>query len=359
MVEAESRIPSIEKNSQVSLLMQTIEIPIWPYAYGGPSGTGKIRSLPEDFIVKENLSFEPSGAGEHAFLQIEKKGENTEYVARQLSRFANVRQRDVSYAGLKDRYAVTTQWFSVWLPGKADPDWTRFEWDKVKVLQVVRHARKLKRGVLSGNSFKLVVRDWQGDQEKTIQQLELIKANGIANYFGSQRFGNEGQNVSKALAMFQGEKVGREQRSIYLSAARSYLFNLILAERITQHNWNQPIAGDTYQFDLSHSCFQSEQPDAEIIRRLAAKEIHPTGALWGKGNADVSAEALVIEQTVIEQHQLLAEGLIANAVDRDRRALRINVQDLHWQFLDDATLELCFTLPAGSYATAVLREIIV
>jgi tRNA pseudouridine13 synthase len=338
--------------------MQTIEIPIWPYVYGGPSGTGKIRSLPEDFIVKENLSFEPSGEGEHAFLQIEKKGENTEYVARQLARFAGVRQRDVSFAGLKDRYAVTTQWFSVWLPGKADPDWTQFESDSTKVLQSVRHARKLKRGVLSGNSFKLVIRDWQGDREQIIQQLELIKAHGIANYFGSQRFGNEGQNVSKALAMFEGAKVGREQRSIYLSAARSYLFNLILAERVTMANWNQPIAGDTYQFDLSHSCFQSEQPDAEIIRRLAAKEIHPTGALWGRGNADVSADALAIEQAVIDKHQLLAQGLIANSADRDRRALRANVRDLQWRFVDGETLALDFALPAGSYATSVLREII-
>jgi tRNA pseudouridine13 synthase len=338
--------------------MQNIEIPIWPYVCGGPSGTGKIRSLPEDFIVKENLSFEPSGAGEHVFLQIEKKGENTEYVARQLSRFANVRQRDVSYAGLKDRYAVTTQWFSVWLPGKADPDWTQFESGSMKVLQAARHARKLKRGVLSGNSFKLVIRDWQGDQATTIRQLEQIKAHGVANYFGSQRFGNEGQNVNKALAMFEGAKTGREQRSIYLSAARSYLFNQILAYRVTHNNWNQPVLGDTYQFDLSHSCFQSEQPDAEIIRRLAAKEIHPTGVLWGKGNADVSGEALVIEQAVIDAHQQLAQGLIANVIDRDRRSLRVKVQNLHWQFLNDDALELCFTLSAGSYATSVLREVI-
>jgi tRNA pseudouridine13 synthase len=259
---------------------------------------------------------------------------------------------------LKDRPAVTTQWFSVWLPGKADPDWAQFETDSTKVLQAVRHARKLKRGVLSGNSFKLLIRDWQGDQGKTCQQLELIKANGIANYFGSQRFGNEGQNVGKALAMFEGAKAGREQRSIYLSAARSYLFNLVLAERVTMANWNQPITGDTYQFDLSHSCFQSGQPDAEIMRRLAAKEIHPTGALWGRGNTDVSADALAIEQAVIDKHPLLAQGLMANAVDRDRRALRVNVQGLQWRFVDGETLELDFTLPAGSYATSVLREII-
>ncbi|HEY8159789.1 MAG TPA: tRNA pseudouridine(13) synthase TruD [Methylobacter sp.] len=339
--------------------MHIIDIPVWPYVYGGPSGTGKIRSIPEDFIVNEHLSFEPSGAGEHVFLQLEKKGENTEYIARQLARFASVRQRDVSYAGLKDRHAVTTQWFSVWLPGKADPDWAQFESDNVKVLQAVRHARKLKRGVLSGNSFKLTIRDWQGDQAKTVQQLEQIKANGIANYFGAQRFGNAGQNVSKALAMFNGAKVGREQRSIYLSAVRSYLFNLILAERVSQHNWNQALDGDTYQFDLSNSCFQSGQTDTEIVKRLAAQEIHPTGVLWGRGNVDVSGDALTIEQVIIEANQQMAQGLIADGVERGRRALRVNVQNLSWRFVDDSMLELYLTLPAGSYATSVLREIIV
>ncbi|UOA09390.1 tRNA pseudouridine(13) synthase TruD [Methylobacter sp. S3L5C] len=337
---------------------QTIEIPVWPYVYGQPSGSGKIRSIPEDFIVKENLAFEPSGTGEHAFLQIEKSGENTDYVARQLARFANVRQRDVSYAGLKDRHAVTTQWFSVWLPGKADPDWSQFETDSMKVLQAVRHARKLKRGVLSGNSFTLVVRDWQGDKDKTIQQLEAIKVNGMANYYGSQRFGNEGQNVNKALAMFAGAKVGREQRSLYLSAARSYLFNQILADRVISKNWDQPVAGDTYQFDLSHSCFKSEFPDAEIIRRLEIKDMHPTGALWGKGDAGVSGDTLSLEQAVIDATPELAKGLVASGVDKDRRALRVNVQELQWQFVTDSVVELCFTLPAGSYATSVLREII-
>jgi tRNA pseudouridine13 synthase len=342
----------------MAVTTQAIEIPVWPYVYGSPAGTGLIRSKPEDFIVKEILSFEPSGAGEHVFLQIEKTGENTEYVARQLARFANVRQRDVSFAGLKDRHAVTTQWFSVWLPGKADPDWTQFESDSMKVLHTVRHARKLKRGVLSGNSFKIIIRDWQGDKDKTIRQLEGMKANGIANYYGSQRFGNEGQNVNKALGMFKGAKVGREQRSLYLSAARSYLFNQILSYRVTRKTWNQAVAGDIYMFDLSHSFFKSESPDADIIRRLDAKEIHPTGALWGKGDADVSADTLSLEHRIIDAYPQLAQGLIDCAVDKDRRALRVNVQDLQWQFVNDTLLELCFTLPPGSYATSVLREII-
>ncbi len=339
--------------------MQTIKIPVWPYAYGQPSGQGKIRSVPEDFIVRENLSFEPSGSGEHSFLQIQKTGENTEYVARQLARFAGVRQRDVSYAGLKDRHAVTTQWFSVWLPGKADPDWSLFESDSTRVLRAVRHARKLKRGVLSGNSFELNIRDWQGDKDKTIAQLQLIKVNGIANYFGTQRFGHEGQNVTKALSLFQGMKTGREQRSIYLSAARSYLFNQLLAYRVEQRNWNQPVAGDTFVFDQSHSYFKSEQPDQDIVRRLSANVIHPTGPLWGRGDMSVSADALAIEQAVIERYPDIAQGLLKSEVDMDRRALRVCVQDLQWQFINDAVLQLRFTLPAGSYATSVLREIVI
>ncbi len=342
----------------MTVIVQSIDIPIWPHVYGQPSGSGKIRSLPDDFIVKENLAFEPSGAGEHAFLQIEKTGENTDYVARQLARFANVRQRDVSYAGLKDRHAITTQWFSVWLPGKSDPDWALFETDTMKVLQSIRHARKLKRGVLSGNSFRLTIRDWQGDQDKTISQLQAIKTDGIANYYGPQRFGNSGQNVNKAAEMFLGAKVGREQRSLYLSAVRSYLFNHILAYRVAHKSWNQSIPGDTYLFDLSHSFFKSDVPDTEIMRRLSEKDIHPSGALWGKGDVGVSADAKVIEQDVIDAHSQLAQGLIDFSVDSDRRALRANVQDLQWQFIAEDLLELTFTLPAGSYATSVLREII-
>ena len=337
----------------------SIELPIWPYVYGQPSGSGKIRSCPEDFIVNEHLSFEPSGVGEHVFLLVQKTGENTDYVARQLAKHANVRQRDVSYAGLKDRHAVTTQWFSVWLPGKADPDWAGFETETVKVLQTIRHARKLKRGVLSGNSFKLIIREWLGDKAATLGKLEAIKKDGIANYYGPQRFGHAGQNVNKALALFQGASVGREQRSLYLSAARSFLFNTILAYRVNHNNWNQALVGDTYQFDLSRSSFKSEQPDAEVLRRLASKDIHPTATLWGRGEHSVCADVLAIEQAVLEANPALAQGLINCAVDSDRRALRVNVHDLQWQFIDETSLELSFTLPPGSYATAVLREIII
>lgn len=338
--------------------MRNIEIPIWPFVYGQPSGQGEIRVFPEDFIVSENLSFEPSGTGEHVFLEIQKTGENTDYIARQLARFAGVRQRDIGYAGLKDRHAVTTQWFSVWLPGKPDPDWALFETDSIKVLQSFRHARKLQRGALSGNRFKLTIREWQGNKANTDERLESIKTEGIANYFGEQRFGHEGQNINKAMSLFQGMKVRHEQRSLYLSAARSFLFNQILASRIEQNNWNRAIAGDVFVFDASRSRFKSDEPEPEIIGRVNAKEIHPTGALWGRGDILASAEALKIEQTVIDEYADIAGGLIQSAVELDRRPLRVNVRDLEWRLTGDSILELSFTLPAGSYATALLREII-
>lgn len=338
--------------------MKNTAIPVWPYVYGQPPGQGTIRTRPEDFRVSECLSFEPSGSGEHVFLNIEKIGENTEYVARQLARFAGVRQRDIGYAGLKDRHAVTKQWFSVWLPGKPDPDWSGLESNSVKVLQAVRHARKLQRGSLTGNRFKLIIREWKGDRAQTHERLEAIKAGGIANYFGLQRFGYEGRNVAQALAMFQGVKAGREQRSFYLSAARSFLFNQILAYRVKQKNWNQAIAGDVFFFDQSHSRFHSERPDPDIVARIHAGALHPTGALWGQGDIQVSLEALAIEQAVIEKHADIAEGLVRSGVALDRRPLRVNIKKLEWEFIGETVLELSFMLPAGSYATALLREVI-
>jgi len=202
------------------------------------------------------------------------------------------------------------------------------------------------------------VREWQGDIGQAAQQLAAIKSQGIANYYGPQRFGHAGQNVSKALAMFQGQKTGREQRSLYLSAVRSYLFNHILARRVQEGTWQQALSGDTYFFDGSQSCFKSEQPDAEILRRLAANIIHPSGVLWGKGAPDVTADAWALEQAVLAGYPELAEGLAQAGVAKARRALRVSVADLQWIFLDGSALVLSFTLPAGCYATALLREIV-
>lgn len=339
-------------------IQQTIQIPQWITAYGGSQSLGKIKTKPADFIVKEQLSFKPEGSGEHAFLQIEKSGENTEYIARMLARFAGVRQRDVSFAGLKDRHAITTQWFSVWLPGKEDPDWTQLESDSIRILQIQRHARKLKRGVLSGNDFQIVIRDLQGNKARLEQQLLQIKNYGFPNYFGVQRFGRQGQNVNKALALFDGAKVKREQRSIYLSAARSYLFNQLLARRIEEGCWDQAIAGDVLIFDQSNSFFKADQLDDSIKERVKQGEIHPAGMMFGKGKSETSADALELETSIVNENKTLSDGLIKFELTSDRRALRVLVNNLQWEFQGDSNILLKFSLPTGSYATSLVRELI-
>ncbi len=338
-------------------LTENLAIPSWAYAYNSPTGQGEIRTLPADFIVEETLAFEPSGSGEHVFLQIQKTGENTEYVARQLARFANVRQRDIGFAGMKDRHAITTQWFSVWLPKGDEPIWHDLNTENLKILFVTRHARKLKRGALANNRFELTIRQWQGDKAKTIDQLTAIKHHGVPNYYGSQRFGHHGQNVVKALAMFQGAKVGREQRGLYLSAARSFLFNHILSARIDQNSWATGLNGDVFMIDGSHSCFACDAIDDDIRTRLSENALHPTGTLFGKGESRLAGDASILEQYVLELFPELTTGLIAFGLENDRRALRVNVSNLTWEF-EDSILKLTFNLPAGSYATAVLREII-
>ncbi|MGR9073240.1 MAG: tRNA pseudouridine(13) synthase TruD [Gammaproteobacteria bacterium] len=336
----------------------TPAIPQWPCAFGGPPGRGDIRLEFDDFSVHERLSFEPSGEGEHVYLQIEKRGENTEYIARTLARFAGVNTRDVGYAGLKDRAARTVQWFSVWIPGRPDPDWTRFSSESVEILQAVRHPRKLKRGALAGNDFSLLIGNWRGTRETTEAVLNQLSAHGMPNYFGPQRFGIDGRNVAEALAMFGGRRAKPQLRSIYLSTARSYLFNRILAERVRRGDWNLPIPGDAFLFDRSGSFFRTARPDEAIQGRVERGEIHPSGALWGIGEPDVCADALAVEQKVINENADLARGLERFKVEMARRPLRVNIENLNWRFYDETELRVNFSLPPGSYATSVLREII-
>jgi len=338
--------------------VEQTELPHWVPAYGGAQSTGIIRRSADDFIVNEIQSFELSGEGEHAFLHIEKCGENTDFIARLLSRFAGVRQRDVSYAGLKDRHARTTQWFSVWLPGKPDPDWSELNSDTLKVLQATRHSRKLKRGSLAGNQFILKIRDWKGNKELLEQQLNRIKEQGVPNYFGEQRFGREGANINKALALFAGAKLSRNLRGMYLSAARSYLFNQIVSQRVQNATWDQALEGDLLMFTDSHSFFKADLSDARVNERIQSLDIHPTAALWGKGELETSQTVAEIENQTISEHSEIAKGLIKFGLEQDRRAMRSQVKDLQWKFFDAECLELQFSLNAGSYATAVLREII-
>jgi len=330
-----------------------------PYAHGGPAGQGILRQTPEDFTVEEDLGFEPSGQGEHVFLHIEKRGENTDWLARQLARFAGVPQSQVSYAGLKDRHARTVQWFSVQLPGKADPDWSAFDTPSVKVIEACRHHRKLRRGALRGNRFQLQIGLRDHAPERLCANLDAVKNEGVPNYFGEQRFGHEGGNLSRAHELFSGALTVRDrhQRGLLYSAARSFLFNQVLARRVRDGNWNRALAGDAFMFSSSNSFFRGEVVTPEIAGRVSQGEIHPSGPLWGKGENPLCADALALETEVLAEYPALCRGLEEHGLEMARRPLRLLPADFRWN-LDADRLQLEFFLPAGDYATTLVRELL-
>jgi tRNA pseudouridine13 synthase len=330
------------------------------YAYGEPPVSGVIRARPEDYFVDEVLGVEPEGEGEHVLLHIEKCNTNTQWLADQLARFAGIPKRDVSYAGLKDRNAVTRQWFSLGLAGAAEPDWASLNIDNVQVIQHARHRRKLRRGTLQGNRFQLLIRELQGDLPALQTRLQQLAEQGVPNYFGEQRFGHDGANLQQAIAMFQGKRIkDRHKRSLYLSAARSFLFNELLSQRVAAGNWNQAIAGDVMLLAGTNSYFVPETNDAEIQQRLATFDIHPSGCLWGKGETPAQAEMAEQEHDLQQAHPDLCRGLEQAGLKQERRSLRLPIAELEWDLdASQQQLVLRFFLPAGSYATTVLRELV-
>jgi tRNA pseudouridine13 synthase len=337
-----------------------------PRALGHPVMTARMRATPEDFVVEELPGFEASGGGEHLLLTIEKRGMNTAFVAKRIAQWAGIPEMGVSYAGLKDRHAVTRQRFSVHLPKKTAPDFAALETDDLRVLAHAWHARKLPRGALAGNRFELILREVQGGREAVEQRLHAITIRGVPNYFGEQRFGRDGDNVTNALAMFSGRRVRREHRTIFLSAARSDLFNRVLAARVADGSWDQGLDGEVWMLDGSRSVFGPEPWSQTLATRLAAFDIHPSGPLWGSGGLRTSGAAHAIETAALDddQAQALRAGLEAAGLKQERRALRLRPDAMDWEWHDDdhgadpaQALRLRFSLPAGCYATTVLAEL--
>jgi tRNA pseudouridine13 synthase len=328
-----------------------------PYAYGGPLLRGALRAAPEDFFVDERLGFEPDGAGEHVFVHIEKRGANTDWIARELAKFAGVPPMNVSYSGIKDRHAVTRQTFSVHMPGKPEPDWRTFDSDDRRVISAARHSRKLKRGTHRSNAFRIVLRDVAGDREHVERIVRDIAARGVPNYFGEQRFGRDAANVERAIAMFAGKRVQRHERSMLLSSARSELFNRVLAERVTRGIWNTPVDGDVWMLRGTHSIFGPEPITPEIAERCVEGDIHPTGPLWGEGELRSSADVAAIEQAIAAGEPALTAGLEKAGLRQERRSLVLMPEELATEWLADDVFAISFVLNAGAYATVVVREI--
>ncbi len=333
-----------------------------PWAYGTPPLQAQMRTTPDDFRVEEVLGYDADGQGEHALLWVEKRGANTDWVARELAKFAGVSPVAVGYAGMKDRHAVTRQTFSVQLAGKPDPDWSTFPHADVKVLAATRHSRKLKRGALRGNRFVLLLRQVQGERESAERVLQQIALRGVPNYYGEQRFGREGGNVAQARSMFAGRRVERDKRSFLLSAARSQIFNSVLAARVERDAWDTPLDGEIWALAGSRSWFGPEPFTDVLAERLARLDIHPSGPLWGQGTLPSQGETGALEQSIADSYSDLAAGLVAARMDQERRPLRLVPRDLKWRWLEDGSqersaLELSFELPAGAYATVVVREL--
>lgn len=340
----------------------------WPRTATPALSTATLRAAPEDFVVEEQMPYTLAGAGEHLWVKLRKRGYNSEQVAKQLARAAGVTRREVGYAGMKDRHAITVQWFSLHLAGRADPDWSALP-DGMSVIESTRHSRKLKTGALAGNRFDIVLRDCRGDPGAVIGAVDFrdgvlrrgneIRARGIPNYFGEQRFGHGGGNVDAARAMFSGcaNPRDRKQAGIYLSAARSLMFNEVLARRVTAGNWDRALDGDAMMLNGSRSFFVPEAIDDTIRRRLAEGDIHPSGPLWGRGELPTASGVRDLEQSVATGHADLARGLEAAGLEQERRALRVLPREFNAEWQDATTCRLTFVLPPGSYATMVLREL--
>jgi len=342
-----------------------------PAAWGAPIGSGVQRSTPEDFEVDEILGFSAGGEGPHALLHVRKCGANTEWVARELARAAGVKPFEVGFAGLKDRNALTTQHFTVPRGKRAAEEFAGLKGEGYEVLSAAPHQRKLPRGALEGNRFAITVRGLACDPALLNQRLQSIASGGTPNYFGEQRFGREAGNLDQVLRTAQQlaqkmeeggrsgrrERRGRDDAGFMLSAARSVIFNGILAQRVVRATWNRLGAGDVANLDGRGSVFAVDQVDPELEQRCTALDVHPTAPLAGAGTSLATGEVLALEEAVSAQFPEALSVISAEGMKSERRALRIRVRNLEHEYVGD-TLRLRFALSAGSFATTVLREII-
>ena len=318
-------------------------LPDWARAHGLPLVAARMRTFPADFEVTEILGWALSGEGEHDYLWIAKTGANTEWVARQLARHADVPVRDVGYAGLKDRRAVTRQWFSV--PRWHAPDWSSLDAEGIDVVELARHHKKLRRGAHRGNRFRITLRsaESEGHADAIAARIAAIRGQGVPNYFGEQRFGRDGGNLELADAWASGKRLPRHKRSLAISTVRSFLFNEALDERVRDDTWNLLRPGDRANLDGTGSVFDVPVVDEELERRCAAMDIHPAGVLAGDGTESGPAN--------------WRAALAKARVEPGARSLRLKVLDLQHEIAND-TLVLSFILGRGAFATSVLRELV-
>lgn len=344
-----------------------------PYATAELPGIGGVlRQTDDDFRVDEQLPYEPGGSGDHVFARIEKRGLSTPRAAEQIARAIDVKVRDIGWAGMKDRHAVTRQTLS--LPPPCSPEAVlALELPDITVLAAVRHRHKLRTGHVARNIFTLRVCDLDVDAETAAARATAIldvlqKAPGSPNFFGAQRFGRRGDNAEIGRALVTGAPLpsgmrkprGRQLR-LYVSALQSQLFNEYLAGRMRDGTYGDALLGDILQKRVSGGSFACQEPACDQPR-VTDGEIVPTGPMFGHKVTlpppDTPARAR--EDAVLAAHDLTIDAFarVGKLGVGTRRALAVDLSDVRVQTSGERAIELCFGLPAGAYATAVVREVV-
>jgi tRNA pseudouridine13 synthase len=281
-------------------------------------------------------------------------------VAAQLARAAGVAVRDVGWSGQKDRHAVTRQAYTLPWPAQSPLDaCLAFAGEGYRVVAGERHGRKLRPGSHRANRFLIRVRDLEGNLEALRARLEAIGRLGVPDYFGPQRFGRDGANLERARAWSRTGQVPRDRsvRGFALSAARSVIFNAVVAERVRRGDWNALLPGEAVMLDGRRSFFRAPDIDDTLAARCGALDVHPSGPLAGRGGSPATGVALAVESAAVEHEGEMHTLLEAQGLEHERRSLRLPVRELTWS-IDDDGLTVGFELPRGSFATAVLHEIV-
>lgn len=319
---------------------------------------GKIKTYPSDFFVAEILVpqfSEPDG--EHLWCYVEKSGMNTHFVKRRWSELTDCPLKDISHSGLKDRHAVTRQWLC--LPAKYAselPNQEQKQYEYWKILEQHRQRKKLRIGTHRQNRFTIVIREIVGYATEIEKLLEQVREQGFPNAFGSQRFGHD--NLSHAMKWVEKKRLPKksDERGRVISALRSAAFNAQLEMRMLEQNWRIPLEGDCMVLNGSNSHFFIEQVDEELRERVRCGDISPAGWLPGKGEYLAVGVAAQFRQKTLSSYEEVIEYL-EQYVETAWRAFCVIPQSMEWQWLEEATLAVSFILPRGSYATALLAEL--
>ena len=322
-----------------------------------PGVGGRVRVRDEDFEVEEVPSYEPSGSGEHLYLWVEKRGMAPEHFARTIAQRLGTHPGNIGTAGLKDRHAVTRQWVSV--PRECEANVPKLDGGGIRILKTGLHTNKLKPGHLRGNRFRLLIRD--ADRAVNVGAiLHRIRTHGLPNFYGPQRFGRDGSTVELGWQCLAGRAPRRIRPFLFrfaLSAVQSLLFNDYLARRLTDGLLRTVLEGDVMARWPLGALFVARDVPAEQVR-FDARETVTAGPMFGKKTFAAEAVAADREAEVLKSHNLspASFGGFGKLVLGTRRHNLIYLDDLTATWEPDG-LRLNFTLPAGSYATVLLAEV--